>query len=88
MSNEKAPAVAPATNATRLREVRLRLGEVHWGGARTISHVTTDRSTVTISGTHVLHVDELSLHPAGVLLRVDGEAWIIPHVRVETYRLA
>lgn len=88
MSNDKAPAAAPATNATRLREVRLRLGEVHWNGARTISHVTTDRSTVTISGTHVLHVDELSLHPAGVLLRVDGEAWIIPHVRVETYRLA
>lgn len=88
MSNDKAPAAAPATNATRLREVRLRLGEVHWNGARTISHVTTDRSTITVSGTHILHVDELSLHPAGVLLRVDGEAWIIPHVRVETYRLA
>lgn len=88
MSSDKTPAATPATNATRLREVRLRLGEVHWGGARSISHITTDRSTVTVSGTHILHVDELSLHPAGVLLRVDGESWIVPHVRVETYRLA
>lgn len=86
MSNEVKAAAAP--NVTRLREVRLRLGEVHWGGARSISHVTTDRSTVTVSGTYILHADELSLHPAGVLVKVEGELWIIPHVRVETYRLA
>lgn len=86
MSNEAKAPTAP--NVTRLRDVRLRLGEVHWGGARSISHVTTDKTTVTVSGAHVLHADELSLHPAGVLIKVDGEQWIIPHVRVETYRLA
>jgi len=82
-----APVATPSPGATKVREVRLRAGEVHWQGARSITHVTTDRSQTSVSGQHILHVDELSIHPAGVLLRVDGESWIIPHVRVETYRL-
>lgn len=72
----------------RLLEVRLRAGEVHWQGARPITHLTTDKTKATVFSNAVLMVDELSLHPAGVMLRVDEEAWIIPHVRVELYKLA
>lgn len=72
----------------RLLEVRLQSGAVHWQGARPISHLTTDRSKVGISGVALLVVDELRLHPAGCLVTVDGGSWIIPHARVETYRLA
>lgn len=72
----------------RLLEVRLQAGSVHWQGARPISHVTTDRSKVGVSGTALLVADELRLHPAGCLVTIDGASWIIPHARVETYRLA
>ncbi len=72
----------------RLLEVRLQAGSVHWQGARPISHITTDRARLPGAGTHLLVADELHLHPAGALVRVDGSSWIIPHARVETYRLA
>lgn len=77
---------APAS--PRVLEARLQVGAVHWSGARPISHVSVDKTRLTVSGAHILLVDELSLHPAGLLLKLDGESWIIPHARVETYRLA
>lgn len=86
-SKSEAPVAVPA-GAVKLREARLRAGEVHWSGARPITHVTTDRAQLGVQGSHVLLVDELTLHPAGLLLKIDGGAWIIPHARVETYRLA
>lgn len=86
-SKTEAPAAVPA-GPTKLREARLRAGEVHWSGARPITHVTTDRAQLGVLGAHVLLVDDLTLHPAGLLLKVDGGLWIIPHARVETYRLA
>lgn len=87
MSRAETPA-APVAGGAKVREARFRAGEVHWQGARSITHVTTDRSMTSVSGTHILHVDDLALHPAGLLFRVEGESWVVPHVRVETYRLA
>jgi hypothetical protein len=87
MSKAETTAAVPVAGGG-VREARFRAGEVHWQGARSITHVTTDRTTTTIAGTHILHVDELALHPAGLLIKVDGERWVVPHVRVETYRLA
>lgn len=81
-----APAITPGRE--RLLEVRLQAGSVHWNGARSITHITTDKATKSVSGSHMLIADELLLHPAGCLLRVEGVSWIIPHARVETYRLA
>lgn len=81
-----APAATPGRE--RLAEVRLQAGAVHWNGARSITHLTTDQSKRASVGTHILVVDELLLHPAGCLVRSEGASWIIPHVRVETYRLA
>lgn len=82
------PAAAPAPGRDRLVEVRLQAGAVHWQGARPVTHLTTDRTKVGVSGAHVIVADELLLHPAGCLVKVDGGTWIIPHARVETYRLA
>jgi len=88
-SLSKAETAATAGNGrSGLAEVRLQAGAVHWQGARSITHVTTDQTKRAALGTHILVVDELALHPAGCFLRVDGDAWIIPHARVETYRLA
>ena len=81
-----APVVAPGRE--RLSEVRLQAGAVHWQGARPVTHITTDRTKTSVSGAHVLIADELVLHPAGCMIRVDGATFIVPHVRVETYRLA
>lgn len=72
----------------RLVEVRLQAGAVHWQGARPVTHLTTDRTKTGVSGAHVIVADELSLHPAGCMIRVDGATFIVPHARVETYRLA
>lgn len=89
MSKPATEAVAPAApGRERLAEVRLQAGTVHWQGARPITHLTTDRAKVGVSGSHVLVAEELFLHPAGCLVRVEGASWIIPHARVETYRLA
>lgn len=77
-----------AGGATRVLEARLQAGAVHWSGARSITHVTTDRAMLSALGTHILVADELSLHPAGLLVRAEGGTWIVPHARVETYRLA
>jgi hypothetical protein len=84
------PATPPARERQleRLSEVRLQVGAVHWSGARPITHLTTDPSKVSVSGTFALVADELLLHPAGCLVKIDGGSWIIPHARVETYRLA
>lgn len=73
--------------ATRVLEARIQAGAVHWSGARSITHITTDQAMRSALGTHILIADELSLHPAGLSLRVEGGTWIIPHARVETYRL-
>lgn len=74
--------------AARVIEARLQAGSVHWGGARPVTHITTVKAQTAILGTHILQAEELSLHPAGLLVKVDGQSWIIPHSRVETYRLA
>jgi hypothetical protein len=87
MSDQK-PVVAPTPGRDRVLDARLEVGSVHWQGARIVSHVTTDKTITTVSGNHVLLVDEMFLHPAGLLLRLEGQSWIIPHARVETYRLA
>lgn len=89
MSKSTVEVIAPAApGRERLLEVRLQAGSVHWQGARPITHLTVDRTKVGVSGSHVLVAEELFLHPAGCLARVDGVSWIIPHARVETYRLA
>lgn len=89
MSKEATP-VAPAAPAgrERLLEVRLQAGAVHWSGARPVTHLTTDHTKTGVSGSHVLVADELTLHPAGCLVRVEGGVFIVPHARVEVYRLA
>lgn len=88
----KVEVVMPATPAPvgreRLSDVRLRVGEVHWNGARPVTHLTTDKNKTTVFSNHVLVADEMSLHPAGVLLRIEEESWVIPHARVEAYKLA
>lgn len=84
----EASPVSSSPGRERLSEVRLQAGAVHWSGARPVTHLTTDRARTTVSGTHVLVADELLLHPAGCLVRVDGASFIVPHARVEVYRLA
>lgn len=81
-------AARPAAAAARVIEARLQAGSVHWNGARPVTHITTVKAQTAILGTHILQVEELSLHPAGLLIKVDGQSWIVPHSRVETYRLA
>lgn len=83
----EAAAPAPA-GREKLLEVRLQAGAVHWQGARPVTHLTVDRTKTGVSGSHVIVADELSLHPAGCMIRVDGATFIVPHARVETYRLA
>lgn len=72
----------------QLTEVRFQVGSVHWNGARIITHATTDETRKTVAGTHMLIAEGLWLHPAGVLIKVDGNKYIVPHARVEVYTLA
>ncbi len=87
IAGERSVAADPGPALPPLREARLRAGEVHWSGARPVTHVTADKAQVGVLGAHVLLVEELALHPAGLLVKVDGGRWIIPHARVESYRL-
>jgi hypothetical protein len=90
-SDAPTPTPTRERQLERLTDVRLQVGAVHWDGARPITHLTTDRSKVSVSGTFAVLADELLLHPAGCLVKINGDSggtWIIPHARVETYRLA
>lgn len=71
-----------------LSEVRLQAGGVHWQGARLVTHVTTDEAKKSVFGSHVLVVEGIWLHPAGVLIKLEGQKYVVPHARVEVYTLA
>jgi hypothetical protein len=72
----------------RVQEARLQAGGVHWGGARPITHLTTDKTKTSSIGSHIVVADELSLHPAGIMINIGSETFIIPHSRIEYYKLA
>ncbi len=90
MSKEaSAPAAQPAPiGRERILEVRVQQGGVHWQGARVVTHVTTDASKVTIAGTGYVVADEITFHPAGVLVKTKDGAFVIPHARIEVSKLA
>jgi hypothetical protein len=68
-------------------EVRIEASAVHWEGARIVTHISTNPANVGIIGQHFMVADEMCLHPAGVWVRVGEKEYIVPHSRVELYRL-
>lgn len=80
-------AVPQVVGREQLTDVRLQAGGVHWEGARLVTHLSTDTSKRSTLGQHIIVADELSLHPAGVMVRVGDDTFIVPHSRAELYRL-
>ena len=68
-------------------DVRLQAGGVHWEGARLVTHISTDTSKRSILGQHIIVADEMTLHPCGVHVVLGDNNFIVPHSRVELYRL-
>lgn len=69
-------------------DVRVQAGAVHWEGARVVTHISTSTESRGILGQHMLVADELTLHPVGVMVKIGAKTYIVPHARVETYKLA
>jgi hypothetical protein len=84
-----ATPAAPATpGRERVADVRIQSGGCHWSGARLVTHLTTDGAKVGVSGANVVVAEEMTLHPAGVLVVEANARTIVPYARVETIRLA
>lgn len=71
----------------QLSDVRIQAGSVHWEGARVVTHISTNTKSIGITGQHFMIADEIALHPAGVWVRIGDAEYIVPHSRVELYRL-
>jgi hypothetical protein len=71
-----------------VKHVRVRTGGVHFGGARIISALTTDKNAVSIAGGNTIICEAISTHPAGVCFEpLDGGRYVIPYANVEVITL-
>lgn len=80
MSSEKG-----TPGSVKLKQVRVRTGGVHYGGARVVSLLTTDKTAVNIASNNTVICDAITTHPAGVLFTdtKDGQTHLIPYANVE-----
>lgn len=70
-----------------ISDVRIQASAVHWEGARIVTHISTNKDNMGIVGQHFMIADEIALHPAGVWVRIGDKEYIVPHSRVELYKL-
>jgi hypothetical protein len=87
MANE---AKVSGSNREALKNVRVRIGGVHFHGARIITMLTTDKGAVNIASQNILICDSITTHPAGVLFDApsEGGKFLIPYANVEVMALA
>jgi hypothetical protein len=82
--------MANETKATQsVKHVRVRTGGVHFGGARIISALSTDKTATAIASGGMIICESIAIHPAGVCFEpVDGGGkYIIPYANVEVITL-
>lgn len=81
----------PDTNLV-IHSVRVRVGGVHFTGARVISLLTTDPSAQNLTGSNVVVCDRIAFHPGGILFDASasegGGSHVIPYANVEVINLA
>ena len=81
----------PDTNLA-IHSVRVRVGGVHFTGARVISLLTTDPSAQNLTGSNVVVCKEIKFHPAGIYFEaVPAEgagSHVIPYANIEVVNLA
>lgn len=81
----------PDTNLV-IHSVRVRVGGVHFTGARVISLLTTDPSAQNLTGSNVVVCKEIKFHPGGILFEAaeseGGASHVIPYANVEVVNLA
>lgn len=75
-----------------IHSVRVRVGGVHFTGARVISLLTTSTDEVNLTGSNVVVCSEIKFHPAGILFSAvaseGGGSHVIPYATVEVVNLA
>lgn len=76
----------------QIASVRIRVGGVHYNGARIITTLTTDKSAVNIAGHNIIVCEEIRFHPGGIYFLTTpnegGQTHVIPYVNVEIITLA
>lgn len=77
----------PVVGRESVSDVRLQVGAVHWEGARVVTHLSVNKNSIGLTGQHFMLVDEMNLHPAGIWVRIGDTEYVVPHSRVELYRL-
>lgn len=87
MANEQGKVESKGREA--VKHVRVRTGGVHFGGARIISALTTDKSAQAIASGGMIICETISTHPAGVCFEpVEGGRYVVPYANVEVITLA
>jgi hypothetical protein len=75
-----------------IKSVRIRVGGVHYSGARVVTLLTTDPTQINLTGSNVIVCDVIRFHPAGVLFEAcaneGGASHVVPYANVEIITLA
>lgn len=74
-----------------IHSVRIRIGGVHFTGARIITTLTTEPSA-NLFGSNTVACDEIRFHPAGISFVASpsdgGGTHVIPYANIEVINLA